>query len=108
MSALLMNIVPGDEIIMPSYTFVSTANAFVLRGGIPVFVDIRIDTLNIDERLIVTAIASRTRAIVEVHYAVVVCEIDTILGIDRRHSLYVVEDAAQGIMASYKGRPWEV
>lgn len=105
MSALLMNIQPGDEIIMPSYTFVSTANAFVLRGGIPVFVDIRVDTLNIDERLIEAAITPRTRAIVAVHYAGVACEMDTILEIGRRHNLYVVEDAAQGIMASYKGRP---
>jgi dTDP-4-amino-4,6-dideoxygalactose transaminase len=97
MAALLLDIGPGDEVIMPSYTFVSTANAFVLRGGIPVFVDI-------DERLIEAAITSRTRAIVPVHYAGVACEMDTILAIARRHGLQVVEDAAQGVMASYKGR----
>ena len=105
MAAILMNIEPGDEVIMPSYTFVSTANAFVLRGGIPVFVDIRPDTLNIDERLIEDAITSRTRAIVAVHYAGVACEMDTIIDIAKRHSLTVVEDAAQGIMSTYKGRP---
>ncbi|WP_434672495.1 dTDP-4-amino-4,6-dideoxygalactose transaminase [Pseudomonas sp. R1-15] len=104
MSALLLDIQPGDEIIMPSYTFVSTANAFVLRGGIPVFVDIRQDTLNLDERLIEAAITSRTKAIVPVHYAGVACEMDTIMEIARRYGLYVVEDAAQGVMASYKGR----
>ncbi|VVE84732.1 dTDP-4-amino-4,6-dideoxygalactose transaminase [Pandoraea sputorum] len=104
MAALLLDIVPGDEIIMPSYTFVSTANAFVLRGGVPVFVDIREDTLNVDERLIEAAITPRTRAIVAVHYAGVSCEMDTILAIARRHGLSVVEDAAQGVMASYKGR----
>ncbi|KTF39396.1 aminotransferase class I/II-fold pyridoxal phosphate-dependent enzyme [Xanthomonas translucens] len=104
MAALLLNIQPGDEIIMPSYTFVSTANAFVLRGGIPVFVDIREDTLNLDERLIEAAITARTRAIVPVHYAGVACEMDSILDIAARHGLSVVEDAAQGVMASYKGR----
>jgi dTDP-4-amino-4,6-dideoxygalactose transaminase len=104
MSALLLNIQPGDEIIMPSYTFVSTANAFVLRGGIPVFVDIREDTLNLDERLIEAAITPRTKAIVPVHYAGVACEMDTIMEIARRHGLHVVEDAAQGVMSSYKGR----
>lgn len=104
MMALLLDIQPGDEIIMPSFTFVSTANAFVLRGGVPVFVDIREDTLNIDERLIETAITSRTRAIVPVHYAGVGCEMDTIMDIARRHGLKVVEDAAQGVMSSYKGR----
>lgn len=104
MAALLLDIEPGDEIIMPSYTFVSTANAFVLRGGIPVFVDIREDTLNLDERLIESAITSRTRAIVPVHYAGVACEMDTIMNIAKRHSLKVVEDAAQGVMATYKGR----
>ncbi|MFN3715818.1 MAG: dTDP-4-amino-4,6-dideoxygalactose transaminase [Thiobacillus sp.] len=104
MSALLLDIQPGDEIIMPSYTFVSTANAFVLRGGVPVFVDIREDTLNLDERLIEAAITSRTRAIVPVHYAGVGCEMDTIMDIARRHGLRVVEDAAQGVMARYKGR----
>jgi dTDP-4-amino-4,6-dideoxygalactose transaminase len=102
--ALLLNIQPGDEVIMPSFTFVSTANAFVLRGGVPVFVDIREDTLNIDERLIEAAITPRTKAIVPVHYAGVSCEMDTILDIARRHGLKVVEDAAQGVMSSYKGR----
>ncbi|WP_422909290.1 dTDP-4-amino-4,6-dideoxygalactose transaminase [Pseudomonas sp. MAC6] len=104
MAALLLNIEPGDEVIMPSYTFVSTANAFVLRGGVPVFVDIREDTLNLDERLIEAAITPRTRAIVPVHYAGVACEMDTIMAIAARHGLKVVEDAAQGVMASYKGR----
>ncbi len=104
MAALLLDIRPGDEIIMPSYTFVSTANAFVLRGGIPVFVDIRADTLNLDEKLIEAAITPRTRAIAPVHYAGVACEMDTIMSIARRHGLKVVEDAAQGVMASYKGR----
>lgn len=104
MAALLLDIEPGDEIIMPSYTFVSTANAFVLRGGVPVFVDIREDTLNLDERLIETAITPRTRAIAPVHYAGVACEMDTIMDIAKRHGLKVVEDAAQGVMASYKGR----
>lgn len=104
MSALLLNIQPGDEIIMPSYTFVSTANAFVLRGGVPIFVDIREDTLNLDERLIEAAITSRTKAIVPVHYAGVACEMDAIMAIARRHGLKVIEDAAQGVMSSYKGR----
>jgi dTDP-4-amino-4,6-dideoxygalactose transaminase len=104
MAALLLNIQPGDEVIMPSYTFVSTANAFVLRGGVPVFVDIRPDTLNIDERLIEAAITPNTRAIVPVHYAGVACEMDTIMDIAKRHSLAVVEDAAQGVMSTYKGR----
>ena len=103
MAALLLDIQPGDEIIMPSYTFVSTANAFVLRGGVPVFVDIREDTLNLNEQLIESAITPRTRAIVPVHYAGVSCEMDVILAIARRHGLKVVEDAAQGMMASYKG-----
>lgn len=104
MAALLLDLAPGDEIIMPSYTFVSTANAFVLRGAVPVFVDIREDTLNIDERLIESAVTSRTRAIAVVHYAGVSCEMDTIMAIAARHGLKVVEDAAQGVMASYKGR----
>jgi dTDP-4-amino-4,6-dideoxygalactose transaminase len=104
MAALMLDIQPGDEIIMPSYTFVSTANAFVLRGGIPVFVDIRDDTLNLDERLIEAAITPRTKAIVPVHYAGVSCEMDEIMAIALRHDLKVVEDAAQGVMASYKGR----
>jgi dTDP-4-amino-4,6-dideoxygalactose transaminase len=104
MCALLLDIKPGDEIILPSYTFVSTANAFVLRGGVPVYVDIREDTLNLDERLIEAAITPRTRAIVPVHYAGVACEMDAILAVARRHGLKVVEDAAQGVMARYKGR----
>lgn len=104
MAALLLDIQPGDEIIMPSFTFVSTANAFVLRGGVPVFVDIREDTLNLDERLIEAAITPRTRAIVPVHYAGVACEMDTIMVIARQYGLKVVEDAAQGMMATYKGR----
>ena len=104
MAALLLDIQPGDEVIMPSYTFVSTANAFVLRGGVPVFVDIREDTLNLDERLIEAAITPRTKAIVPVHYAGVACEMDAIMGIAHRHGLRVVEDAAQGVMASYKGQ----
>lgn len=105
MAALLIDIRPGDEVIMPSYTFVSTANAFVLRGGVPVFVDIRADTLNIDEKKIEAAITDRTRAIVPVHYAGVACEMDAIMDIARRRSLKVIEDAAQGVMASYKGVP---
>jgi dTDP-4-amino-4,6-dideoxygalactose transaminase len=104
MAALLLDVNRGDEIIMPSYTFVSTANAFVLRGGVPVFVDIRADTLNIDETLIEAAITPRTRAIAVVHYAGVACEMDAILEIAHRHGLKVVEDAAQGVMAHYKGR----
>lgn len=104
MAALLLDIEPGDEIIMPSYTFVSTANAFVLRGGVPVFVDIREDTLNMDERLIESAITSRTRAIVPVHYAGVACEMDKIMAIARQYGLKVIEDAAQGVMATYKGK----
>ena len=103
MAALLLDIQPGDEIIMPSYTFVSTANAFVLRGGVPVFIDIRADTLNMDERLIEAAITERTRAIVPVHYAGVACEMDSITAIATRHGLAVVEDAAQGVMSRYKG-----
>lgn len=104
MAAILADIQPGDEIIMPSYTFVSTANAFVLRGGVPVFVDIRPDTLNIDEKLIEKAITRKTKAIVPVHYAGVGCEMDTILQIARRHKLLVIEDAAHGVKATYKGR----
>jgi dTDP-4-amino-4,6-dideoxygalactose transaminase len=104
MAALLLDLKSGDEVILPSYTFVSTANAFVLRGAVPVFVDIREDTLNLDERLIEDAITTRTRAIVPVHYAGVSCEMDSIAAIARRHDLKVVEDAAQGIMAAYKNR----
>ncbi|MDY0036065.1 MAG: dTDP-4-amino-4,6-dideoxygalactose transaminase [Zoogloea oleivorans] len=105
MAALLADIQPGDEVIMPSYTFVSTANAFVLRGAVPVFVDIRPDTLNIDETLIEAAITERTKAIVPVHYAGVGCEMDTIMAIANKHGLLVIEDAAQAVMANYKGRP---
>ena len=104
MAALLLDVQPGDEIIMPAFTFVSTANAFVLRGGVPVFVDIREDTLNLDERLIEDAITPRTRAIVPVHYAGVACEMDAIMKIAANRGLRVVEDAAQGITARYRGR----
>ena len=104
MSMLLDDLVPGDEVIMPSFTFVSTANAVALRGAVPVFIDIRPDTLNLDEKLIEAAITPRTRAIMVVHYAGVSAEMDTILEIARRHSLLVVEDAAQGLLAFYKGR----
>jgi len=105
MAALLVDIQPGDEVIMPSYTFVSTANAFVLRGGVPVFVDIRPDTLNIDEQKIEAAITERTRTIVPVHYAGVACEMDAIMDVAKRYSLSVIEDAAQGVMSRYKGAP---
>ncbi len=105
MAAILADIQPGDEVIMPSYTFVSTANAFVLRGGVPVFVDIRPDTLNIDETRIEEAITPRTKAIVPVHYAGVACEMDVIMGIAQRHKLLVIEDAAQAVMSTYKGKP---
>lgn len=105
MTALLADIQPGEEIIMPSFTFVSTANAFVLRGGVPVFVDIRPDTLCIDETLIAAAITPKTKAIVAVHYAGVGCEMDTICTLAQRHGLLVIEDAAQGICSLYKGRP---
>lgn len=104
MAAILCDIQPGDEVIMPSYTFVSTANAFVLRGGVPVFIDIRRDTLNLDETLIEAAITPKTRAIVPVHYAGVACEMDVIMAIARRRNLLVVEDAAQAVLADYKGR----
>lgn len=104
MSALLMDIKHGDEVILPAYTFVSTANAFAMRGANLVFVDIRPDTLNIDEELIESAITSRTKAIVPVHYAGVGCEMDTIMKIANDYNLLVVEDAAQGVMASYKGK----
>lgn len=105
MAALLTDVGAGDEIIMPSFTFVSTANAFVLRGATPVFVDIRKDTLNIDESLIESAISPRTKVIVVVHYAGVSCDMDAILSIARRYNLIVVEDAAQAINALYKGKP---
>ncbi|MDD3462767.1 MAG: dTDP-4-amino-4,6-dideoxygalactose transaminase [Sulfurospirillaceae bacterium] len=105
MAAILIDIKEGDEVIMPSYTFVSTANAFVLRGAKIVFVDIRKDTMNIDEKLIEGAITPKTRAIVPVHYAGVGCEMDVIMDIAKRHNLFVVEDAAQGMMSTYKGKP---
>ena len=105
LAALLSDIKPGDEVIMPAYTFVSTADAFVLRGAVPVFVDIRPDTMNIDEKLIEAAVTDRTRAIVPVHYAGVACEMDTIMDIAARHKLSVIEDAAQAILSTYKGRP---
>jgi dTDP-4-amino-4,6-dideoxygalactose transaminase len=104
MAALLCNLEPGDEVIMPSYTFVSTANAVALRRAVPVFIDVRTDTLNIDEQKIEAAITSKTKAVFVVHYAGVACEMDTILAIAEKHNLKVVEDAAQGLMASYKGR----
>ncbi|WP_045212894.1 dTDP-4-amino-4,6-dideoxygalactose transaminase [Desulfonatronovibrio magnus] len=104
MSALLCDIQPGDEVIMPSFTFVSTANAFVLRGGVPVFVDIRPDTLNMDETLITQALTSRTKAIVPVHYAGSACEMDTIMDIARNHNLRVIEDAAQGLLSTHQNK----
>ncbi|MBK5145501.1 dTDP-4-amino-4,6-dideoxygalactose transaminase [Budviciaceae bacterium BWR-B9] len=104
MAALLLDIKPGDEVIMPSFTFVSTANAFVLRGAKVVFVDVRPDTMNIDETKIEAAITENTRAIVPVHYAGVACEMDTIMALAKKHKLYVVEDAAQGVMSTYKGK----
>jgi dTDP-4-amino-4,6-dideoxygalactose transaminase len=104
MSALLADLQPGDEVIMPSFTFVSTANAFVLRGAVPVFVDIRPDTLNLDERLVEAAITPKTRAIVPVHYAGVACEMDALMDIAQRHGLLVIEDAAQALGSTYKGR----
>ena len=105
MAAILADIKPGDEIVMPSFTFVSTANAFVLRGGVPVFVDIREDTLNLDEEKIEAAVSSRTKAIVPVHYAGVGCEMDRISEIAENQNLMVISDAAQGINTTYKGRP---
>lgn len=104
LAALLADIKPGDEVIMPAYTFVSTADAFVLRGAVPVFVDIRPDTMNIDENLIEDAITEKTKAIVPVHYAGVSCEMDKILEIAEKYHLMVIEDAAQGVMSSYKGK----
>lgn len=105
MCALLLRLEPGDEVILPSFTFVTSASAFALRGAVPVFVDIRADTLNLDETKIEAAITPRTKAICVVHYAGVACEMDTIMNIASRHGLAVVEDAAQGIMSSYRGRP---
>lgn len=104
MAALLLDIQPGDEVIMPSYTFVSTANAFVLRGAKIIFVDVRPDTMNIDETRIEAAITGKTRAIVPVHYAGVACEMDIIMALAKKYDLFVVEDAAQGVMSTYKGR----
>ncbi|HGJ5863464.1 MAG TPA: dTDP-4-amino-4,6-dideoxygalactose transaminase [Arsenophonus nasoniae] len=104
MAAILLDIKPGDEVIMPSFTFVSTANAFVLRGATIVFIDIRPDTMNMDENKIEAAITTKTRAIVPVHYAGVACEMDTIMALADKYHLYVVEDAAQGVMSTYKGK----
>lgn len=104
MAAILAEVGPGDEVIMPSYTFVSTANAFVLRGATPVFVDVRADTMNLDERRVEAAITPRTKAICVVHYAGVGCDMDEIMGIAGRHGLLVIEDAAQALMATYKDR----
>jgi dTDP-4-amino-4,6-dideoxygalactose transaminase len=104
MAAMLCDLKPGDEVIMPSFTFVSTANAFVLRGAVPVFVDIRPDTLNLDEKLVARAVTGKTRAIAPVHYAGVSCEMDEIMALARERNLVVVEDAAQGVLAEYKGR----
>ncbi|TBM12857.1 dTDP-4-amino-4,6-dideoxygalactose transaminase [Hafnia alvei] len=104
MAALLLDIQPGDEVIMPSFTFVSTANAFVLRGATVVFVDLRPDTMNIDETKIEAAITNKTRAIVPVHYAGVACEMDAIMALAKKYNLFVVEDAAQGVMSTYKGK----
>jgi len=105
MTAILLDIKDGDEVIVPSYTFVSTTNAFVLRGAKIVFVDIRPDTMNIDESKIEKAITSKTKVIVPVHYAGIACEMDIIMDIANKHNLFVVEDAAQGMMSSYKGKP---
>lgn len=104
MAAILIDTQPGDEIIMPSYTFVSTANAFVLRGAKIVFVDVRPDTMNMDETKIEAAITAKTKAIVPVHYAGVACEMDSIMALAEKHNLYVIEDAAQGMMGTYKGK----
>ena len=104
MAAILCDLAPGDEVIMPSFTFVSTANAFVLRGATPVFVDIRRDTLNLDERLAAQAVTARTRAIVPVHYAGVACDMDAVMALAGERGLMVVEDAAQGVLAEHRGR----
>ncbi len=105
MAAILLDIAPGDEVVMPSFTFVSTANAFVLRGAVPVFVDVRPDTLNIDVDGIEAALTPRTRAIVVVHYAGVGCDMDAVMALAERHGLPVVEDAAQGLLSTWRGRP---
>ena len=104
MAAILCGFGPGDEVIMPSFTYPSTADAFVLRGSTPVMIDIRPDTLNINEDLIEDAITEKTKAIVPVHYAGVGCNMDKIMEIAKKHNLYVIEDAAQGVMAEYKGK----
>ncbi|HOJ13258.1 MAG TPA: dTDP-4-amino-4,6-dideoxygalactose transaminase [Deltaproteobacteria bacterium] len=104
MASILADIGPGDEVIMPSFTFVSTANAFVLRGGVPVFIDIRPDTLNMDETLVEQAVTRRTKAVVPVHYAGVPCEMNTICDVARRHGLLVIEDAAQALLSQYEGK----
>jgi dTDP-4-amino-4,6-dideoxygalactose transaminase len=104
MAAILCDVQPGDEVIMPSFTFVSTANAFALRGAVPVFVDIRRDTLNLDETLVARAVTSRTRAIVPVHYAGIACEMEALMALARERGLLVVEDAAQGVLSEYQGR----
>ena len=112
MAALLLDITPGDEVIVPSFTFVSTVNAFVLRGAVPKFVDIRLDTLNMDESLVERLITSRTKAIVPVHYAGVGCEMDTILSLAKKHRIAVIEDNAHGVFGRYRGKllghlaPW--
>lgn len=105
LAALLLQVQPGDEVLMPSFTFPSTANAFVLRGAVPVFVDVREDTLNLDERLLAAAITARTRGIVVVHYAGVACDMDVVLALAARHGLWVIEDAAQALLARHRGRP---
>lgn len=104
MAAILADLEPGDEVVMPSYTFVSTANAFALRGAVPVFVDVRPDTLNLDESQLESAITERTKAVAPVHYAGVGCEMDSIMSIAQRHGFLVIEDAAQGVLASYRGQ----
>lgn len=105
MAAILSDIQPGDEVIMPSYTFVSTADAFVLRGAVPVFVDIRPDTMNMDEEMIEAAITEKTKAIVPVHYAGIACEMDKIMELADKYNLFVIEDAAQGLCSNYNGKP---
>jgi len=104
MAAILCDLKPGDEVIMPSFTFVSTANAFVLRGAVPVFVDVRDDTFNLDERRVGAAVTPKTKVIVPVHYAGVACEMDALMALARSRGLLVVEDAAQGLLAEYRGR----
>jgi dTDP-4-amino-4,6-dideoxygalactose transaminase len=105
MSAMLADIKPGDEVILPSYAFASTANAFVLRGARPVFVDIRPDTLNMDELLVEEAVTKRTKAIVALHYGGIACDMDALGALARKHGLFLIEDAAQGVLCSFKGRP---